>query len=194
MDHHGKKLTVAKKKNIIFDSGKCSGWCDGQEIMIAGKNPLFEETFVHEFSHLTQAIELSPLWRNDYRFWDDLDAGKLDVDSWDSIMDIILLERDCERRAIKFSKKWDLFDNHIYAQRANLYLFYYHYVYLKGEWFPSTNLYSYPPLLQMMPRQLVSISEFKTINMNMMKLYDLAHDKKERKILPKPATLSRIRP
>lgn len=173
---HGKKAVIVNKRNIDFAGSKCSGWCDGEEIVAARKNPLFEQVYCHEFSHMTQAVEKSPLWKDEYDFWDLFEKDQISPRAWDSIMEIIALEYDCEKRSLAFSKQWNLFDNEKYAQQANLYLFYYQYVFLKRQWIDSTSIY-HPLILDQMPKKLVNLGEFNSINMKLMSLFDECLDK-----------------
>ena len=174
---NNKKVTIVNQRHIEFDGGKCSGWCDGSEIVAARKNPLFEQVYAHEFAHMTQAIEQSPLWKEDYNFWNLIEKGSLSANNWHDVMEIIELERDCERRSLLFSKKWRLFDNEDYAQKANLYLFYYQYVFLTGKWIDSTSIY-HPLILDKMPKKLLPAASFNTINMPLMQLFDDCLSKK----------------
>jgi len=168
---HEKKVVIVNSKSVFQDGIRCSGWCDGNEIVVARKNKLFQEVYVHEFCHMQQNIEDSPYWKDTSLFWRHLEKDKIAINSWDSVLDIIHLERDCEKRAIRHSKKWELFNNQIYAKTANLYLYYYQYVFLKRKWLNSTSIY-HPFLIQEMPDKIVPLSEFKTINMPLMQLFE----------------------
>lgn len=174
---HQKKVTIVNKRNISFDGGKCSGWCDGSEIVAARKNPLFEQVYCHEFSHMTQAIENSSLWKDEYDFWEIIEKQTACPRNWHKVMEVIALERDCEKRSMEFSKQWGLFDNEKYAQQANLYLFYYQYVFLRQKWIDSTSIY-HPLLIEEMPKKLQPLSKFNSINMDLMALFDECLDKK----------------
>lgn len=173
---YDKKVIIVNNKSVVQDGIKCSGWCDDEEIVIARKNPFFQEVFVHEFCHMQQNIQESPYWKDTSLFWRHLSKDKVAINSWDSVLDIISLERDCERRAISLSKKWKLFDNKIYAKRANLYLYYYQYVFLKRKWTNSTSIY-HPYLVDVMPDKILPMSQFKTINMPLMQLFEDCIDK-----------------
>lgn len=174
---HDKKVVIVNSKSVVQDGIKCSGWCDDDEIVVARKNPLFQEVFVHEFSHMQQNIEQSPYWKDTSLFWRHLSKDKVAINSWDSVLDIISLERDCEKRVVKHSKKWKLFDNNLYAKRANLYLYYYQYVFLKRRWTNSTSIY-HPYLVDVMPEKILPMSQFKTIDMPLMQLFEDCIDKK----------------
>jgi hypothetical protein len=169
---HDKKIILKNTKKLKFEGGNCAGWCDGDTLSIATKAPLAAETYCHEFAHMTQAVEKSPLWETKNLFWDDLQKNKIDVKSYHSILETIELERDCEKRSLKFSKEWELFDNDLYAQLANAYLYYYQYVFLKRKWFPSSQIYN-PIIVDLMPTKLLPADTFKKIDMDLMHVYDL---------------------
>jgi hypothetical protein len=171
LENHKKNLEIVERANISFYNGKCAGWCDGKTLAVANQNTLAEEVFVHEFSHMNQYIEKSPLWKKNFSFWNDLDKKRISFKSWKSVMDIIALERDCELRAIDYSKKWKLFDNKLYAQRANLYLHYYQYVFLKKKWVDSVSIYN-TFLLNEMPTKIKPLESFQKIDMELMDLFD----------------------
>lgn len=171
LSKNGKKITIKNSRNICFDGGKCSGWCDGNEMVVAKKNPLFKQVYCHEFSHMTQAIEDIPIWNKELIFWDKIQKQTIMPRDWADVMEVIELERDCEKRTINLSKKWQLFDNEQYAQQANLYLFYYQYVFLKKKWVDSTSIY-HPLLIQEMPKVIKPLNTFNSINMELMALYD----------------------
>lgn len=176
-EHHKKVQIVNRRHVIMNDSQKCSGWCDGSEIVVARKNPLFEQVYVHEFSHMTQAIEESPLWEEEFDFWNLLYGKGLLVQDYERVFDVIALERDCEKRSVSFSKKWKLFDEEQYARQANVYLHYYQYLFLTNKWINSTSIY-HPLLLQYMPEKIQPLHKFKNIDMDLMRLFYDCLDKK----------------
>lgn len=179
---HNKKVIIHNSQSVINEGVKCGGLCFESVIKIAGKNKLFEEVYVHEFSHMQQNIQKSPLWENleSDNFWNYLNKGCLKIESWQTILDIIALERDCEKRAIQHSKNWKLFDNKLYAQRANAYLYFYHYVFLTNNWGNSCNIYN-ENLVKAMPDKLESLSSFQKINMDVMGLFHAHIDSKQSK-------------
>lgn len=172
---HDKKTTLVNAKSVKIDGERCGGWCDDEEMAIAIKNPLFERIYVHEFSHMQQNINGSPYWKDTSLFWKHL--GK--INSWDSALDIIALERDCEKRAMRHSEKWNLFDNIKYAKMANVYLHYYQYVFLKRKWGNSVTIY-HPKLIKAMPETLKPTSSFKKIDMALMLLFEECLSKKKK--------------
>jgi hypothetical protein len=181
LEKHDKKVVIVNSRSVKIDGNvSCAGWCDGEEMVVAAKNPLFERVYVHEFSHMNQAVEECPYWDSeDNTLWEDLARKKVQIRSWDAILRTIALERDCERRSINHAKQWDLFSVEKYAQNANAYLYYYHYVFLKQSWANHKDIY-HPILMREMPTKLLPLSTFKSINMDMMKLYEECLDKKGR--------------
>lgn len=168
---HEKTIKIANSRHILMSySQKCSGYCDGSEIVIALKNPLFEQVYVHEFAHMMQAIEESILWKDEDDFWDVLNLKGLTIPDYSKVMEVIALERDCEQRSIALSKKWKLFDNEKYAKQANLYLHYYQYLFLTNKWINSTSIY-HPTLLDYMPSKIEALGSFYKIDMDLMNLY-----------------------
>jgi hypothetical protein len=166
------KIVVLKNSTYIFMDGvRCSGWCDGDRMVLAKKNPLFKEVFVHEFCHMMQAVEDSEVWNKDRSFWDVLDKKSLSLKKWDKVMNIIALEHDCEKRALKISKQWDLFDNEQYAQYANMYLYYHQYVFLMKYWQNHTAIYR-QELLDLMPKKLIPLENFNNINIPLMQKFN----------------------
>jgi hypothetical protein len=180
LKEHNKKLVIKNTKKIKYleDGTYCSGWCTGEEIVVAAKHHMFQEVYCHEFCHMLQAIEKDPLWEQDNgKFWTNMVEGTLCIKDWDQAFGLIQLERDCERRTIQLSKKWDLFDTKKYAQKANLYLQYYQYVFLKKTWRSSTSIYK-PNLVKVMPDKLLPLSKLQIIDMELMKLYEKEIGKK----------------
>jgi hypothetical protein len=168
---HNKCIKMVNARHVnMGPSQKCSGWCDGSEIVIARKNPLFEQVYVHEFSHMNQAIEESPLWGDDSDFWNLLYTKGLSIPDYQKVMEVIALERDCEKRAIAHSKKWKLFDNEAYAKQANTYLHYYQYIFLTKKWVNSTSIY-HPMILDVMSSKIKDIGSFYEIDMDLMNLF-----------------------
>ena len=174
---HNKVCKIVPSKTVLMDGIKVAGWCDGNEMMVASNSSLFEQNYVHEFSHMQQVVNFSPYWKDEFIFWDHLQNDKIGIPSWPFVLEIIALERDCERRSLAHSKKWGLFDNKEYAKHANLYLYFYQYLFLKKKWEKSIKIY-HPILLELMPETLVSFKKLKTINVDLMHLFDECLDKK----------------
>ena len=121
---------------------------------------------------MTQAVENSPVWEKGGLLWDHLNKQTICVETYIPVMETIELERDCEKRSLKFSKDWQLFDNELYAQWANAYLHYYQYVFLKKIWYASSQIYN-PIIIDLMPKKLLPVKYFNKINMDLMHVYDM---------------------
>jgi len=161
---HNKKLEI-RDSSYLNCHGKCGGYCDGDKIVVAKRGGLFLETLTHEFCHLQQAVEESPLWAAD--LWN----LKFDLLDFRSLYNLILLERDCELRVLELNKRFGFFGPSLYAQRANTYLFFYHYVFLKRKWRISTTIYK-PELVSRMPTEIVDEDRLLVVDMGMMMEYE----------------------
>jgi hypothetical protein len=180
LKENDKKIIIKNTNFLRSDGVRCGGLCYEDKIVMAFKNPLFEEIYVHEFSHMQQKIEGSKLWEYDSSFfWNSLAKNKTEINCWENVLGIIALERDCEKRALKHSKKWNLFNNEEYIKRTNLYLCFYQYVFLKRKWPNSTTIYI-PDLIELMPKKLLPLSYFNKIDMELMKAFDY-HIEKSKK-------------
>jgi hypothetical protein len=179
---NNKELVIRPGERIKYgnDPAECTGWCDGDSIEIARELNLFEETFVHEFCHMMQAVEDTHLWNQHQKsnFWDNLNLtldlksnDDNDISFWDETYKIIRLEQDCEARALKMNKHWKIFDGNVYAKQANAYLYFYHYVYLTRKWELASSLYC-DELIKLMPAKLLTQKQLKIIDMTIMNAYN----------------------
>jgi hypothetical protein len=171
---NNKELVIHDQEAVSYgdDSSECSGWCDGDTIEIARGINLFEETFVHEFCHIIQADEECAAWAlgQKSKIWEVLKCDD-SVSVWKEIYKTVRMERDCERRVLKYNKTWNLFDQVLYTKQANAYLYFYHYLFLTRQWELSQELYC-DKILDAMPSKLLSVEQLSCINMNIMALYD----------------------
>ncbi len=170
---NNKIIDVRDSKFIVFD-GKCQGFCDGEQVVVARKSKNFELTYVHEVSHLDQAIENSPYWLLD-NHW----PKKFKIEDFENYFKIIQMERDCEIRSIKYGKNWKLFDIDDYARKANAYLFFYQFAFLRRRWIYFKNLFC-KEILSEMPLKIVSEDQLKNIDMDLMMLYSKVYESKNR--------------
>jgi hypothetical protein len=172
-DHEIEIVLRQRKKIKMKDNTHCAGYFDGETLAVATKNSLAEEVFVHEYCHFLQYKEKHPLWmviqEND--IFTCLDKKHFGIKDWEIVYNTIALERDCEHKALKLSKKYKLFDNAAYAKKANAYLYYYQHVFLRREWMDSSNIYS-KKILDNMPEKLLPLSAFEKIDMNMMQIFE----------------------
>ena len=178
---HKIKLNIRPVKFLRDGGIKYGGSFDGDDRilkMAIGTDYVFQETFVHEFCHVQQFVEKSPLWDCAGSFFDDLNAKKVNLKSWECVWDLIQVERDCEARALRTVKKWDLMCPIGYAQRANIYLFYYQYAFVNRKWVNPKSLYQ-SIIVEAMPKTIVPLSRLKKIDMRLMQLYDTYSNEKK---------------
>jgi hypothetical protein len=171
---HGKIITLVPKKTVYQDGSKqfkCSGFCDGYEMVVAKKSPRFHTVFVHEFSHLTQMVDASSRWMDSGDIWSGMENGKVSLKQWQEFVKTIAMERDCERRSLNLIKKFDITCPEHYARNANIYLYYYQYVFMTGQWSGNKSPYECEDLYNLMPPKLLPVSHFNNINMEVMTLF-----------------------
>ena len=171
---HGGIFDFKSSKSVRADSCLSAGYFDEstKRIVVALNHKKHEETFVHEFCHFMQYIEQAPVYtkvKDD--FWWEMEANKWGIYTWDSMFSTIALEHDCEKRAIHFGRKYNIFNIKKYAQGMNAYMYFLQYVYMTNQWPQSTRLYD-SKLPNIMPNKPLPLSTFKKIDMAMMKEYD----------------------
>jgi hypothetical protein len=164
---HKKRIDI-RPTFYVRNSGNCLGFCDGNTMVVARKDSLFEDTFVHEFCHLMQAVNGSSLWDHDDSFYCDLKERGVSMNSWNSFWQILKIEHDCEFRAVQLVKKWNLGCHKKYSQRANAYLHHLCYTFISNTDI-SFKLY-YPDISDKMPETLSTLKSFKKIDMSIMEL------------------------
>ena len=170
---HGGIFDFRKSNTVIADGCKCRGYYEDatKKMVVAIKNDLSTEVFVHEFCHFMQDVEKDPVYTNcEDDFWWALDSDSWEMKNWRSILQYIALERDCELRALNFSSKYNLFDNKEYAQNANAYFYFYQYVFLTNNWSSTNNLMN-SKLVSKMPEEILPLKTFEKIDMNVMLEY-----------------------
>jgi len=156
-------LRLSKTKRVR-SGGYVSGYFSESDLVIAVamKSDEWLSTLVHEFCHMRQ-------WKEDSEFWinSEIDDG---TDAWD-IMEshlrgekvsqshinqaykiIIACERDCDMRAVKMMKKFNLpIDIKNYIKQANAYHYFYHCVRDTGKWYGKVPVYCNKKVLDLCP-------------------------------------------
>jgi hypothetical protein len=181
---HDKIITVVSKKTVYqdgFEQFKCAGFCDGYEMVVAKKSQRFHTVFVHEFSHLTQMVDCPSRWIDSGDIWSDMENGKVSLKQWREFVKTIEVERDCERRSLNLIKKFDITCPKNYARNANIYLYYYQYVFMTGNWAQKKSPYECADLYKLMPEKLLPASHFNNINMEVMMCFSNFFKEKRKK-------------
>ncbi len=168
------KLVFKNTKSIEVEKGiRCSGYFDHYNdlLIIAKGSPLWLGNLVHESCHLDQWCEQSEIWKKESK------NGTTTLDKWllgkkvesltKSINNLILLELDCEKRAIEKIVKHDLPINTVtYIQRANEVLMYYRFVHKTGRWSNKTlNTY------HKFPSKFMSLNWYKRLSPKAEKIF-----------------------
>lgn len=164
---HNKKIDI-RQTFTVKNNGSCLGFCDGNKIVVAAKQEFFHDTFIHEFCHLMQAVEESCLWNHDDSFFDDVFSNSVSMKSWNSFLQILMIEHDAEFRALKLIKKWKLGSVKEYSQRANAYLSCLCYMFIDNS--QKSLAIKLSDISGKMPEKLFNFNELKKINMNTMEL------------------------
>ena len=138
-------------------------------------------TLVHEFSHAEQFLEHDPTYAGRYgnttaddiiKKW--MQGHDYEEATIDACLDIQKkCELNCERRAIKNIKKFDLpLDTMYYAQVASSYIHYFNYMKMTRRWNPPLNKFPSEviEIIQEMPSNLRG--HYKKMSRSMIKLYD----------------------
>lgn len=150
-EEHNVKLILKKSSKIkIYNKTYIGGYFSDiskkeGELACAIKSPEYKSLLVHEFSHLEQWSERSHIW--------GISKYAYDIDSWlagESIRNIDfkidqikLLELDCEKRAVKNIKKYELkIDIPTYIQKANCYILFHNHLKETRRWNKSHLIYS----------------------------------------------------
>ena len=132
---------ISAKDHVIIDGIKCSGWYDESDLVVAGGKKEWLDVLVHESCHMDQFLE-------GYKYWKRGDDSLSMIDKWlagkrktrnelvKATKDVIMLELDCERRAVQKMKKYKIpFNAGLYTQKANSYLFGYWATLRDRKWF-----------------------------------------------------------
>ena len=128
---YGMRLVIGRGRLLNCGGYRCEGFFNDREkmIKIARHSANFLETLVHEYSHFLQYI-------NNSKIYNKSDKAILMVDEWfagkefpqdklrRSFFIIRAMERDCEKRAVKLIKKFNLqIDEKLYTKRAHCYIY-----------------------------------------------------------------------
>lgn len=174
-DKHGISVRLKNKRSLILNEHevemKCNGYfCDGEyELAVACDQPLEQwfRVLVHESCHMDQFIEQCEAWTEGY-FVGEVERKAL-IDLWlgydleltesqfrEHIYPTMFVELDCERRAVKKIKEYELpIDVVHYIQQANSYVYFYWYIFHCRKWYTvGKEPYNNSKVVNLMPRTL----------------------------------------
>jgi hypothetical protein len=164
---YGMRLVIGQGKLVNVGGYRCVGYFDeGKRVIkIAKKSSDFMSTLVHEYCHFLQCISKSKIFQKS-------DAAGIMIDEWFNGKDypekklkrafflVRAMERDCEKRAVKIIKKFNLeIDSKMYAKKANCYI-YSHFMMEKTRKFHSYKKSPYHSriVLKIMPSSMAVLS------------------------------------
>lgn len=160
---HGVKFRLSPYKRLK-SGGYCTGYFspDPPELAVAEKSKEFWSVLVHEFCHMQQWIEKTPVWTNDttkggFESWElmvgYMNGEKYPQEDIDEAFEIIIrCERDCDMRSVKMIKKYNLpIDTKKYIKQSNAYHYFYHVVKEKKKWYGKQPIYSKKNVLDACP-------------------------------------------
>ena len=162
----------------------CSGYFDEESLVVATKKKNTQDwldVLVHESCHLDQFLEKSSFWIPD-------ELGLFIVEKWlknkkinlkkvkNAFINTINLELNCEKRTVKKLKKYKIkFDDELYIQKANSYLYGYGVSFEKKVW-PSKP-YEISSVYKKMPKKFLKAEEYFNIPDHILKLYKYSYEK-----------------
>jgi hypothetical protein len=182
----GGKVSFENKKEIKFSPvASCSGYFECDEkipSLVCAINKDWLGIYVHEYCHFQQ-------WAEKTRFYDKRTriyySGGV-VEEWlmgekhplsmvrKAVKDMQECELDCERRAVKLIKEYELpIDVDLYIQKANAYLMFYNYVFIRRKWDvkKQKNKHGYSrKILNKMPKNFMR--RYDIISMELMCVFD----------------------
>lgn len=178
---HNKKIEFRKVKYLLLNKNEeCTGYTDDDGLVVSyqlDEDGIWKafETFIHEFCHLEQSVEDTKEWKK----WQWFDfSTTINLKSYDQVMTVIALERDCEKRAIRYINKYQMFDPTEYIKEANAYMYFQQFCFLKGKWFSlKQNQDLYDGLVEAMPDKLIPLKQFWKIDMQIMQKFERIFDK-----------------
>jgi len=144
----GYKIILTHGASVNLGGGRCSGYYDEQnKVLKVALGKGWEHSFcvfLHEMQHHAQRMDPKSIWHtkisdNHTKFFQWL-AGKNFRNPRVLAMSALVLERDCERRALaEIRKKYShLIDPEVYAIKANAHLAGYFWVYQNRRWFKKS--------------------------------------------------------
>lgn len=143
-----------------------SGYFDEKTLTVCTdkKEQEWLSILVHESSHMDQYLQQCEHWKNDYCVdvldsWLAKEQDIKDDEIEECVQNCIMLELDCERRALRKIKKYKLpIDTELYIQKANSYLFSYWATFRYRKWYSFP--YQRPTIYKKMPKVLLTADDY----------------------------------
>jgi hypothetical protein len=149
----GVSVLLSPETHVDCDGFPAGGYFDGDAKTLAVATGRTEDVWIgvliHEYCHLTQWIEGSPVWRKSRdEMWDWLN-GKRIKSPRQAVQTVQDVEADCERRSIRLIRELDAPVNlDRYTRTANAYIHFHNVIAEKRKWYrPGTVMAAIPSLL-----------------------------------------------
>jgi|TARA_Y100000310_G_C20582490_1_gene763715 hypothetical protein len=182
---YGVKLYLPKHTYLLDEGIKVNGYFSEEDLVLAvatkKQRKKWLGTLAHEYSHFEQWRDQADVWINSMVDGEDsediifrwIKGEEFSSNLVKKCFEVAKeLELDCERRAVKKIKKFDLpLDIEEYSRQSSAYIYYYNYVELKRmEYKPKKEVYYEPEILSAMPKTLRG--KYKKIPKNIISLFD----------------------
>lgn len=174
---HNIKCVLKNTKNVRPDGdSRCSGYFDGESLVVAMKRPDAIQILVHEYGHLTQWADQCDLWiqceKNEShdKLWRWL--GGEEIKNIHKAIELCRdLELDNEKRSVKIIKKFNLDINiDLYIKKANAYIQFYNYLMVSRKWCnPNNSPYKNERLLEAMPSKFTM--NYKKLSKKLLEIF-----------------------
>lgn len=151
----GVSVVLSPHNYVLCEGIKVSGYFDPDEqnpvLAVGWNHPRRLGVLLHEYSHLTQWVERTPLWveAEDVK-WDEWLSGKKIPKVREQIVASRELEADCERRAVRLIRELEApIDIADYCRAANSYVHFYNILADVRKWYrPDRRPHSTPEVIQ----------------------------------------------
>lgn len=154
-------VSFISHEKVLSDGVLVSGYYDGtkKELCVATKRPQKEyfPIFLHEFCHAEQDIE-------NWTLEGESNQTSNDIWEWLTGKDIPMnrvkksariyqkTELDCEKRAVRYIKKYGLsIDIENYIKNANIYVYFYSSLLETRQWETKQSIFNHPELMKLVP-------------------------------------------
>lgn len=160
------ELDKSKIKLIVNSRPELDGSFDGsfKEITLNKKADFVFQTLIHEYCHFRQWKENRKLWNRCIKgicnFFDWLEGEEFSEKQLEKYLgELLELEVDCEQRALKLIKEYNLDVNpYLYTEAANACLFSYIFIY-KYRTLSKESIYK-RSILRLMPGRLLELEDY----------------------------------
>ena len=171
---YGIRFYEGQGRSVFLDGTHSSGYFDDESKVLAYAKKAQDSILIllHESSHLDQWIEGKYSFSKYPMMWEWL-SGKEYTDKQikSVIQDVIAVELDCEKRTVRKIKQYGLdVDVERYIQKANAYMYFFHWIMISRRWMKRSNsFYSKDDLIDACPKKF--LSSYKECPLHILRLF-----------------------